>query len=58
MNVTEAVNSRRSVRAYQDKPVDPAVLRRVLETAQRSPSGGNTQQQRHQQERRPELAYL
>lgn len=43
MNVTEAVNSRRSVRAYQDKPVDPAVLRRVLETAQRSPSGGNTQ---------------
>ena len=43
MNVTEAVNSRRSVRSYQDKPVDPAVLRRLLETAQRSPSGGNTQ---------------
>ena len=43
MNVTEAVNSRRSVRSYQDKPVDPAILRRVLETAQRSPSGGNTQ---------------
>ena len=43
MNVTEAVNSRRSVRSYQDKPVDPAVLRRALETAQRSPSGGNTQ---------------
>ena len=43
MNVTDAVNSRRSVRAYQDKPVDPAILRRVLETAQRSPSGGNTQ---------------
>ena len=43
MDVTEAVNSRRSVRAYQDKPVDPAILRRVLEKAQRSPSGGNTQ---------------
>ena len=43
MNVTEAVTSRRSVRVYLDKPVDAAVLRRVLETAQRSPSGGNLQ---------------
>lgn len=43
MNVTDAVNSRRSVRQFLDKPVDPAVLKRVLETAQRSPSGGNTQ---------------
>ncbi len=43
MNVTEAVTSRRSVREFLDKPVDQAVLRRVLETAQRSPSGGNTQ---------------
>ncbi len=43
MNVTEAVTSRRSIRAFLDQPVDQAVLRRVLETAQRSPSGGNTQ---------------
>lgn len=43
MNVTEAVNSRRSVRQFLDKPVDLAVLKKVLETAQRSPSGGNTQ---------------
>lgn len=43
MNVTEAVTSRRSVRQFLDKPVDKAVLERVLETAQRSPSGGNTQ---------------
>jgi nitroreductase len=43
VNVTEAVTSRRSVRAFLDKPVDPAMLRRVLETAQRAPSGGNTQ---------------
>ena len=43
MNVTEAVTSRRSVREFLDKPVDQAVLRRVLETAQRAPSGGNTQ---------------
>ena len=43
MNVSEAVTSRRSVRQFLDKPVDRSVLERVLETAQRSPSGGNTQ---------------
>ena len=43
MKVTEAVTSRRSIRSFQDKLVDPALLRQVLETAQRSPSGGNTQ---------------
>ena len=43
MNVTEAVTSRRSVRQFLDKSVDKAILERVLETAQRSPSGGNTQ---------------
>ncbi len=43
MNVSEAVASRRTVRAFLDKPVDQAVLKRVLEKAQQSPSGGNTQ---------------
>ena len=43
MNVSEAVDSRRSIRAFTDQPVDRAVLTRVLERAQRSPSGGNTQ---------------
>ena len=43
MNVTEAVASRRSVRQFLDKPVDKAILERVLAKAQRSPSGGNTQ---------------
>ena len=43
MNVTEAVNSRRSIRQFLDKPVDRAILEQVLETAQRAPSGGNTQ---------------
>lgn len=43
MNVTEAVTSRRSVRQFLDKPVDQATLERVLKTAQRAPSGGNTQ---------------
>ncbi len=43
MNISEAVATRRSVREYLDKPVDRAVLQRVLEKAQYSPSGGNTQ---------------
>ena len=43
MNVTEATQSRRSVRAFLDKPVDRAIIERVLTTAQRAPSGGNTQ---------------
>ncbi|MXO95229.1 nitroreductase [Erythrobacter aquimaris] len=43
MNVSEAVQSRRSVRAFTDQPVDRDTLTRVLEKAQRSPSGGNVQ---------------
>lgn len=43
MNISEAVATRRSVRAFTDQPVDQAILRRVLEKAQASPSGGNTQ---------------
>lgn len=43
MNVSEAVATRRTVRAFLDKPVDQAILRRVLERAQNAPSGGNTQ---------------
>ncbi|MCW1427954.1 nitroreductase [Novosphingobium sp. JCM 18896] len=43
MQVSEAVATRRSVRAFQDKPVDLAVLRRVLDRAQMAPSGCNFQ---------------
>jgi nitroreductase len=43
MNVSDAVASRRSVRAFQHKPVDRAVLESVLAKAQRAASGGNTQ---------------
>ena len=42
-SVSEAVASRRSIRAFLNQPVDQAVLRRVLEKAQNAPSGGNTQ---------------
>jgi nitroreductase len=42
-SVTHAVTSRRSIRRFLPDPVDPAVLRAVLECAQRAPSGGNVQ---------------
>lgn len=43
LSVTDAVISRRSIRRFLPDAVDPAVLRGVLETAQRAPSGGNVQ---------------
>ena len=43
MIVTEAVETRRSIRQFLDKPVERDILERVLRKAQRSPSGGNTQ---------------
>ena len=43
MKVSEAVTSRRSVRGFLSTPVDSEVIRRVVETAARAPSGGNLQ---------------
>ena len=43
MKVSDALASRKSVRAFTDAPVDPAVIRRVLTTASRAASGGNLQ---------------
>jgi nitroreductase len=43
VNVADAVAGRRAVRSFLDKPVDPAVLHRVLEAAQMAPSGYNFQ---------------
>ena len=43
MDVAEAVLSRRSIRAFQDKPVPLDVLRRVMDTARWAPSGCNFQ---------------
>ena len=43
MNVSDAVDTRMSCRAFTDQPVDGAVVRRLLEKAARSPSGGNVQ---------------
>lgn len=43
MNVTEALSTRISCRAFTPDPVDEATVRRILATATRSPSGGNLQ---------------
>lgn len=43
MNVSEALNTRLTVRAFLDKPVEARLIREILETAKRAPSGGNLQ---------------
>lgn len=43
MTVSEAVDRRRSVRAFLDTPVSDDTLREVLTLASRAPSGGNLQ---------------
>lgn len=43
MNVSEAVETRQSIRAFLDKPVDGALIRQLIEKAARAPSGGNLQ---------------
>ena len=43
MNIKEAINKRRSVRAFLDKEVDIEVVKDILETSKRAPSGVNSQ---------------
>lgn len=43
MDVTTAVNARKSVRAFTDAPVADDAIRKLLETSARAPSGGNVQ---------------
>lgn len=43
MNVSEAIDSRMSCRAFLGKPVPGTTVRAILETAKRAPSGGNLQ---------------
>ena len=43
MNVTEAVDTRMSCRAFLPTPVPESTVRAILEAARRSPSGGNLQ---------------
>lgn len=43
MHVEEAILTRRSIRAFLDKPVPKPLLRRLLEVARYAPSGSNIQ---------------
>lgn len=43
MDVFEAIRTRRSIRVYEDKPVEEEKLRKVLEAARLAPSAGNRQ---------------
>jgi nitroreductase len=43
MDVTDAVNRRKSIRAFMPDPVSDDTLRDLLSAASRSPSGGNVQ---------------
>jgi nitroreductase len=43
MELHEAIRRRRMVRAFERRPIDPAVLDRVLDAARRAPSAGNSQ---------------
>ncbi|BFM15303.1 nitroreductase [Maricurvus nonylphenolicus] len=43
LTVTEAINTRKSVRAFQDRPVDQALLRDMLTLAGKTASGSNLQ---------------
>ena len=43
MDVTEAVDSRKSIRAFLDKVVDNSLIKELLEKSSRAASGGNLQ---------------
>jgi len=43
MNVSDAIKSRKSIRAFLSKPVSNKTIKLLLEKASRAPSGGNLQ---------------
>lgn len=43
MDVFECIQQRRSIRAYQDRPIPEEALRRILEAINAAPSAGNLQ---------------
>ena len=43
MNVTDAVNARKSIRSFLDTPVSDELIAELLTKAARAPSGGNVQ---------------
>jgi len=43
MNVRDALKARKSIRAFLEKPVERAVIEKLLDAARHAPSGANTQ---------------
>jgi nitroreductase len=43
MKVSDAVNKRKSVRSFKNKPVESSLIKKLLSQAARAPSGGNLQ---------------
>ena len=54
MDVMDAIKTRKSVRAYLDKPVEDEKLNAVLEAARLAPSASNRQEWRFVVVREPE----
>ena len=46
MDIFEAINKRRSIRSYEDKPIEEQMLLRVLDAGRLAPSAGNRQEWR------------
>ena len=55
MKVTDAIAARQSVRAYEDRPVEPEKLQRILEATRLAPSAKNLQEWRFVVVQDPEL---
>ena len=55
MNVMEAIRKRRSIRSYEDRPVEEEKLNAVLEAGRLAPSASNRQEWRFVVVRDPEL---
>lgn len=47
MNVKEAINSRKSIRKYQDKQISKEIIDKLLDAARKAPSAKNTQSHRY-----------
>lgn len=47
MNVKDAINLRKSIRKYQDKPIPKEIILDILDSARKAPSAKNTQSHRY-----------
>ena len=55
MELIEAINARRSIRLYKQKPVDDSLISQLIDAARMAPSAGNSQRLRYLVVKTPEL---